>query len=163
MTSDALEEFLQRQLASLERAWLDGTSPITLAEVVRLCNINNRPLPTWASQALRYILLNAKIRKGRGATGNSQAADRENNKQYARWDAVTEVKDRWDEIAEPGDGKFSLEKAYAKAGCVRQVLQKGAAMMLVMRLGAERASSLHDALPICNHRLIPRKTLHNKP
>ncbi|MER9032822.1 hypothetical protein, partial [Mesorhizobium sp. M0674] len=38
------------------------------------------------------------------------------------------------------DRRYDGPAAFVAGGCVRQVLQNGAAMMLVMRLGAERAS-----------------------
>ncbi|WP_156941842.1 hypothetical protein [Mesorhizobium sp. LSJC255A00] len=46
-----------------------------------------------------------------------------------------------------GDSIISDLSNGRAAGCVRQVLQNGAAMMLVMRLGAERASCARAGRP----------------
>lgn len=112
------EHIFRREMRNCERAWMDGNNFKALSKAVSICG-TERPLPAWVSKAVLSQLdahFNGRSAgKKRGRTGNAKAANRQNQIHFARWDAVVEIKDRWNEIAEKGDGRFSLEKAFAKA------------------------------------------------
>jgi len=109
----ALDEYINRRLLICERAWRDG-STVALQDAVSVCRQYRRALPDWASEAISAALGAAQkggVKRRRGER-TPATAHRENIKHYARWDAVREIRDRLDELA---DIASTWEETYGAA------------------------------------------------
>ena len=93
-----LEEFYERRLGELERAWRGGNLP-AVADAAKTCAEANMPPPPWLLAAIETLVSRQMlVRKGRGAFNSPQAVFDENQKHFQRWDMVADLMDRGDEI-----------------------------------------------------------------
>lgn len=83
--------FYVRELECLERAYADGSNS-ALAAAVKLCGVSRQPLPKWVSNGV-LLALKEKNTGKRGRPTNDQT-------HYIRWDAVRELRDRREELAD---------------------------------------------------------------
>jgi hypothetical protein len=96
----ALSEFIDRRLRECERGWRAGVLP-AIEDALAVCDQYSRPRPPWLVEAIRELIAQQiLLRKGRGRFNSKQAISDENMKHYTRWDMVTDLRDRCQELYE---------------------------------------------------------------
>jgi len=97
MTSDFETERragFERELRHMEQAWRAGVAD-ALTDAVAWCECFGEPPPRWVSQGvLALVAGHVGEQKGPGRLGNVKATRRQDMIHFARWDAVTECRDR---------------------------------------------------------------------
>ena len=95
------EDYINSRLDSLKRAWLRAGMLPALADAILMCREHNRPLPEWAAlaavAALRKLYDQAVV-KGAGRHAHLKTRDRQNAVHFLRWEMVTELRERKDEL-----------------------------------------------------------------
>ena len=90
----------KQRVARFKELYDEGSLP-ALARVVELCEMRSLPLPPWASEAIiltiQVLMMERKTGRG-GRHARESTAYAENQKHYARWNAVQELRERKNEL-----------------------------------------------------------------
>jgi hypothetical protein len=93
--------FIERTLARHESAWR-AKSPAALVDAIAFCARVKCPPPEWLVTAFRAVVPHwakrAKIRRGPGAYNTLQERFDQDMIDYTRWDALTELRERRQEL-----------------------------------------------------------------
>lgn len=95
------EDYITNRLSVCERAWVGAGMVPALADAIMICHEHNRPLPKWvalaAVAALRRLYEQAVV-KGAGRHAHLKTRDRQNAVHFLRWEMVTELRERKEEL-----------------------------------------------------------------
>ena len=83
----------ERELRQMEQAWRAGVAD-ALTDAVAWCECFGEPPPRWVSLGVRAVVAGHGKQKVPGRLGNVKAARRQDMIHFARYDAVTECRDR---------------------------------------------------------------------
>jgi hypothetical protein len=109
-----ISQYVSERLGVCERAWMRVGMLPALADAMMICHEFNRPLPKWltlAAVASLRSLHDQAVVKGAGRHAHLKTRDRQNAVHLTRWDMVTELRKRKDELKAFGY-KPTWEAAY---------------------------------------------------
>jgi hypothetical protein len=108
------QEIVERELRRMERAWGQGVTR-ALSDAVRFCHRSSVPPPVWVVQGIQAALAQYGGQHRRwGRLATPEERERQNRIHHERWDAVTELRERKDELAALGYHP-SWQEAYVNA------------------------------------------------